>query len=334
MDNIYTGNGDRGYTKTLSNFRISKSDAVVDLLGNTDEFIASLMAAKADIHDEVLIKDINAVIKRMGEIKNEFAGGKKTVTAECVKVVEKMIDSYGDIAENESIDKSRAAAMLYLAASVAKRMERAVVKAGQYSRLQPVVFAYINRLCKLIECFAKYEDSKSNGAKSADTVGEKVRSQESSACVLTENLSERKQNNMPETSLTLSLAKKLSEVIERKAAADGVKVVVAVMDAGANLILLHATDDAYIASVQIAQDKAYTSVALKMFTHTALELSRGGALDGLNVTSNNRLSLLGGGAPLKIGDKIVGGLGVSGGTAEQDTGFAIFGAECMKFLTE
>jgi len=324
MDNIYTGNSDRGYTKTLSNFRISKSDAVIDLLGNTDEFVASLMASKTDINDEVLINDINAVIKRMGEVKDEFAGGKRTVTADCVRAVERMIDGYGDIPENNSINKSKSASMLYLSAAVAKRMERAAVKAGQFSRFQPVMLAYINRLCKLIECFAKYEDSKSNGNTAVH--------EEKNYAV--KNISERKQSDMAETSLTLSLAKKLSEVIERKAASDGVKVVVAIMDAGANLILLHATDDAYIASVQIAQDKAYTSVALKMFTHTALELSRGGALDGLNVTSNNKLSLLGGGAPLKIGDKIVGGLGVSGGTAEQDTGFAVFGAECMKFLTQ
>jgi ATP:cob(I)alamin adenosyltransferase len=333
MDKIYTGNGDKGYTKTLSNFRISKSDAVIELLGSADEFISALYAANADTADDGLKKDILIVIKRMREIKEEFAGGDKTVTPECVKVVEKMIDRYGvDIAPDEALyektDKSRCTSMLYLAASVAKRMERAAVKAGQFNRLRPVTLSYINRLCDLIECFAKYSDSIESNTQAAEPA-EKT-SQRNDF----QHTAERKSADMTETSLTLSLAKKLSEVIERKAAADGVKVVVAVVDAGANLILLHATDDAYIASVQIAQDKAYTAAALKMFTHTALELSRGGALDGLNVTSNNRLSLLGGGAPLKIGDKIVGGLGVSGGTAEEDTGFAIFGAECMKFLTE
>lgn len=326
MDKIYTGGGDKGYTKTLSNFRISKSDAVIDLLGTCDEFSAALMTAAADISDADLKKDVNAVIERMKAIREEFAGGEKTISDTCVKTVEEMIGRFSQNTDiYESGEKSRAAAQLYFCAAVAKRMERTAVKAGQYNRLQPAALSYINRLCDLIECFARYQDFLDRGKKDRriDYI---------------DNIDRIDAPENPEvknmTGLTLSLAKKLSEVIERKAAADGVKVVVAIVDAGANLILLHATDDAYIASVQIAQDKAYTSAALKMFTHTALELSRGGALDGLNVTTANRLSLLGGGAPLKIGDRIVGGLGVSGGTAQEDTDFAIFGAECMKFLTE
>ncbi len=322
MDKIYTGAGDKGYTKTLSNFRISKSDAVIELLGTADEFSASLLAAGAEISDADMKKDIYAVVRRMKAVKEEFAGGNKTVTPECVKTLEQMIDSYaGRIVPDETTEKSRAASALYLAAAISKRMERCAVKAGQFGRMQPVLLAYINRLCDLAETLALYQDTLDSGSPSSHGS-------------IREFIPERTENDMAEKSLTLSLAKKLSEVIERKATQDGVKVVVAIVDAGANLILLHAADDAYIASVQIAQDKAYTAAALKMFTHTALELSRGGALDGLNVTSNNRLSLLGGGAPLKIGDKIVGGLGVSGGTAQEDTGFAVFGAECMKFLTE
>lgn len=322
MDKIYTGGGDKGYTKTLSNFRISKSDAVIELLGTCDEFSAALMTAAADITDADLKKDINAVIKRMKDIREEFAGGEKTVTDACVKTVGEMIARLStDIYEGG--ERSRAAAQLYFCAAVAKRMERAAVKAGQYNRIQPVMLSYINRLCDLIECFARYQDhlDRAKADRRTDRAADYIGAAENPEV-----------KNM--TGLTLSLAKKLSEVIERKAAADGVKVVVAIVDAGANLILLHAADDAYIASVQIAQDKAYTSAALKMFTHTALELSRGGALDGLNVTTANRLSLLGGGAPLEIGGRIVGGLGVSGGTAQEDTDFAIFGAECMKFLTE
>jgi uncharacterized protein GlcG (DUF336 family) len=58
-------------------------------------------------------------------------------------------------------------------------------------------------------------------------------------------------------------------------------------------------------------------VALKMPTHIALEQARGGSLDGL--TNGNGIMLLGGGYPLKKGNKIYGGIGVSGGTKEQDT---------------
>ena len=118
-----------------------------------------------------------------------------------------------------------------------------------------------------------------------------------------------------------AMAKELAEAVEKAATILGVKVVVAIRDKGANLVLLHAMDDSYIASVQASQDKAYTAVALKMPTHIALDESRGGSLDGL--TNGNGILLLGGGYPLRTDKKIYGGIGVSGGTKEQDTTLAM-----------
>lgn len=129
--------------------------------------------------------------------------------------------------------------------------------------------------------------------------------------------------------LTLDIAKTLAKVVEIAADIIGVKVVVAVRDEGANLILLHAMDDSLIASVQASQDKAYTAVALKMPTDKALEESRGGSLDGL--TNGNGLLLLGGGYPLGE-EKIYGGIGVSGGTKEQDIVLARVAVEYFKTL--
>lgn len=121
--------------------------------------------------------------------------------------------------------------------------------------------------------------------------------------------------------MTIAMAKELAEAVEKAAMILGVKVVVAIRDEGANLVLLHAMDDSYIASVQASQDKAYTAVALKMPTHIALDESRGGSLDGL--TNGNGILLLGGGYPLRTDKKIYGGIGVSGGTKEQDTTLAM-----------
>ena len=120
--------------------------------------------------------------------------------------------------------------------------------------------------------------------------------------------------------MTIAMAKELAEAVEKAATILGVKVV-AIRDEGANLVLLHAMDDSYIASVQASQDKAYTAVALKMPTHIALDESRGGSLDGL--TNGNGILLLGGGYPLRTDKKIYGGIGVSGGTKEQDTALAM-----------
>ena len=121
--------------------------------------------------------------------------------------------------------------------------------------------------------------------------------------------------------MTIAMAKELAEAVEKAATILGVKVVVAIRDEGANLVLLHAMDDSYIASVQASQDKAYTAVALKMPTHIALDESRGGSLDGL--TNGNGILLLGGGYPLRTDKKIYGGSGGAGGTKEQDTTLAM-----------
>lgn len=142
------------------------------------------------------------------------------------------------------------------------------------------------------------------------------------------NVTPPSQNNRQDK-LTLSLAKELSYAAETAAERMGAAVVISVADNGANQILLHAMDNSYIASVRAAADKAYTAVALKMPTHEALKQSRGGALDGL--TNGNGILLLGGGYPLEVNGKIYGGIGVSGGTKEQDMAIAKL---CADYFTK
>ena len=131
-----------------------------------------------------------------------------------------------------------------------------------------------------------------------------------------------------ENKLSLDIAKEIAYLIEKAALQIGVKVVISVDNDGANLILLHAMDESYIASIKASQEKAYTAVALKMPTHVALQESRGGALDGY--TNGNGILMLGGGFPLEYGGRIYGGVGVSGGTKEQDIILAKAGAEYFR----
>lgn len=117
-------------------------------------------------------------------------------------------------------------------------------------------------------------------------------------------------------SLTLKLAKEITYCVEKVAERIGVSVVTAVMDGSGRLILLEAMDDSFIASISAAQDKAYTAAALKMPTHTALKESRGGSLDGY--TNGGGILMLGGGYPIFHKGNLIGSIGVSGGTKEQD----------------
>lgn len=128
--------------------------------------------------------------------------------------------------------------------------------------------------------------------------------------------------------ITLDAAKRLADRVEAEAESIGVRAVIAIANAGGNPVLVHSSDDAYIASFSVAVSKAYTSVSLKMATAALKPLANpGGSLYGIQFTDPGRIAVFGGGDPLKKDGAIIGGLGVSGGTEEQDTYLSAFGAK-------
>lgn len=132
-------------------------------------------------------------------------------------------------------------------------------------------------------------------------------------------------------SISLSAAKRLADMVEAEAVRIGVRPVIAVASSGANPVLMHAADNSYIASFDVALAKAYTSVSLKMTTAQLKELANpGGSLYGIQFTSPGKIAVFGGGDPLIKNGEIVGGLGVSGGSEEQDTYLSAYGARVFK----
>lgn len=119
--------------------------------------------------------------------------------------------------------------------------------------------------------------------------------------------------------MTLELAKSLIAVAEQKARELGLASDIAIVDDGGNLVAFHRMDNARIAGIVISQDKAWTSVAMKMPTaNLAQAAAPGGPSFGINTTNNGRLVILGGGIPLVKDKVVIGGIGVSGGTSAQD----------------
>ena len=127
--------------------------------------------------------------------------------------------------------------------------------------------------------------------------------------------------------LNLENARRLSGQIQKKAAEMGVKAVIAIADRGGHPILIERMDDAFIASYDIAVNKAFTVVSLKMSTSDLKPLAQpGGSLYGIQFTNQGKIVIFGGGEPLRDAEgTILGGLGVSGGTEEQDTALAAYG---------
>ncbi|MBR5473108.1 MAG: heme-binding protein [Clostridia bacterium] len=132
--------------------------------------------------------------------------------------------------------------------------------------------------------------------------------------------------------ITLSAAQKVSQKVRERAEQMGVKAVVAISNKAAHPVLVECMDDAYIASYDIAVQKAFTVVSLKMSTEALKPLAQpGGSLYGIQFTNNGKIVIFGGGEPLKSEQgEIIGGLGVSGGSEEQDTALAAYGKEIFE----
>ena len=129
--------------------------------------------------------------------------------------------------------------------------------------------------------------------------------------------------------ITLDSAKRLIEKIEQEALRRNKPSVIAVCTPDGNPVAVHVMDGSFLVSFDMAVKKAYTSVAVKMST---MELSRltqpGQTFYGLGKMSDN-IVIFGGGVPLKVGDTIIGGLGISGGTGEEDNSLAEYGLQVL-----
>lgn len=132
--------------------------------------------------------------------------------------------------------------------------------------------------------------------------------------------------------VSLEQARSLSEQVRKKAAEMGVNAVVAISNRAARPVLVECMDNSYIASYDIAVQKAFTSVSLKMSTSELKPLAQpGGSLYGIQFTNNGQIVIFGGGEPLcNASGEIIGGLGVSGGTEEQDTALAAYGKQLFE----
>ena len=131
--------------------------------------------------------------------------------------------------------------------------------------------------------------------------------------------------------MSLTLAVKLIETVEKKATEMGLAVVVAVSDASGRPIAVHCMDGAYHGSYDVAVNKTYTSTAFQMSTAKLSRLCQpGGELYGLQFSNDGKVMILGGGEPLMVGETMIGAIGVSGASASEDSELAAYGSSALK----
>ena len=102
-----------------------------------------------------------------------------------------------------------------------------------------------------------------------------------------------------------------------------IPMVFTVVDDGGNMVAMHRMDDSLLAGISVSQAKAYTAAALRIPTEEAgKSILPGQPLYGLQQTHPGKFCVFGGGIPLTFRGRFIGGLGVSGGTVEQDIAVA------------
>src|SRR5881396_1102248 len=132
------------------------------------------------------------------------------------------------------------------------------------------------------------------------------------------------------TAVKLEDARRVISAAEKKAAQIGQPMNIAVADEGGNIVAHVRMDNAWIGSIDISQKKAYTSRAFDISTKDLAGHSQSGnQFFGIHASNHGRVMIFAGGIPLKRGDQVVGAIGVSGGSGEQDHAVAAAGAEAF-----
>ena len=349
--NIYTKNGDRGTTDLVHTKNVSKSDDRIQLVGAIEELTSHLGLVRTMTENQ---ETEHFLEKIQGTLTSVISGVADPYNREYkledgqVELLEQEIERLqGLFHEPQSMilpGRSRLSAEIDIAWAVARRAERSLASVSVKFGADNGAKKYLNRLADYLYVLARYTDASED--KKVDNLTDKI--SEGGKEEVRTMTDDQKQINASETvseaviqevlkkmgiqgRITLASAKCLIEKIEQEAERRGKKAVIAVCGPDGNPIAVHVMDGAFLVSFDVAMKKAYTSVAVKMSTKELSVLAQpGGTFYGVDKMDNGKIVIFGGGIPLKAGDTIIGGLGISGGTGEEDHSLAEYGLSVLK----
>lgn len=315
MASVYTKTGDSGETSLYGGTRVSKCSDRVNAYGAVDELNAVLGIAK-NSNIERTYKDLLELVQEKlfvigGELASDENGLKKLthrIEVKDVAFMESVIDEINrQLPANTQFIKpgeSAEAGILHFARTVTRRAEREVIASCESYDLNPCIMQYLNRLSDLLFVLSK------------------VVSEKAEAIVSTKNY---------EGALSLNRAEKIINRCKEASIEKNIPVVIAIVDKAGHLLHFSRMEDALLGSIDIAVNKAYTSALFKLPTDRLASLSTPDkALYGIQQTNQNRVVIFGGGYPLIIDGKIVGAIGVSGGSVEEDQYIALAGLKILE----
>lgn len=335
MPNLYTRTGDKGTTALVGGSRVSKSSLKVNAYGTVDEAISALGLARAWARDEYVATNLEHIEVRLFSVGSELAADEKgkaklaaikrsddpksidfsLVTPDDITDLEHIADHCTEIVGRQTgfvvpgVDK--ASAQLHVARTIVRRAERMAIALEEAEPVRPEVIKFLNRLSDAVYALARYSEEAARKDELCDKVVEAVK----------ERLG--MEADEAQGHFDLDTLRKMAIRAEQRAQEIGVPCVFAAVDEGGNLVMLQRMKGSLLISLKVAQAKAYSALAMKMPTSELPELTQPGSeFYGLEVAEPGKIALFGGGFPFVEDGKIVGGIGISGGSAEQDMDIA------------
>ena len=320
---IYTRTGDAGTTALFSGQRVSKTHPRVETYGTLDELNSQLSLCACAVRAPTSKPFLEAVQLQIFWFSAELASESETpspkqryVSAEDIATLEQAIDNAMSQVDNVHSfvlpGRCESAARLHVARTLARKAERRLVELGEQVNVRQVLMRYINRLSDCLYALARLEDHLAHQEKVIHEVATRYRAAAQATPV-------------KDTPMSLSFydLHQIAKTALTRAGALNVPVVISVVDAHGIGMLTWRMPDALLVSSDLAPKKAWTAVAMKSATHELSDaVQPGRALYGLDAHMEGKVVTFGGGFPIWRDGNIIGGLGVSGGSVEQDMDIA------------
>lgn len=359
---IYTKRGDRGITDMAHTSNISKSDDRIRLLGTIDELNSHIdlvrsMLSQAEVISllENIQNNLNLIAAGVSNPYDRNSRISEKETAFLETETDRMEALCAQPVPEKLTGKNRLAAEIEITRAVARRAERCLAQVSVKFGADNESKKFLNRLSDYLYILARYTENES-GSVHAEQTGDRVQtlsaentgSEAVSIAEQPDNTADAVQKAADineaviqevlkrmgiQSRITLNTAKKLIEKLEQEALRRGQHAVIAVCNPEGNPVAVHVMDGAFIVSFDVAMKKAYTAVAVKMSTMELSKLAQPGeTFYGVDKLDGGRIVIFGGGIPLKSGDTIIGGLGISGGTGKEDHSLAEYGQAVLNEL--
>lgn len=323
--NVYTKGGDFGETSLYGGCRINKCDPRVVAYGKVDEVNAQIGFLKAMLEDEKIRHQLTGIQKDLFILSAELASEienikrlKNRISESDVSKLEHMIDKWQEelpqvtdwIIPGEDV----VSAYAHVVRTAIRDAERATCQVKDGCDPGTWILKYLNRLSDFMFTLSRWIEY--------------------------QNQVERiKLAVFSHLGVNQSSIYSLSEVIKKncrdQAKSIGVDVNIAIVDSGCNLVFFERMPNAFLGSIDIAVNKAKTAVRFKNTTRALGELARPDQpLYGIQLTNQQETIIFGGGYPIWINGELIGGLGISGGTVEEDESIAEAGLKKLSGVTE